>query len=54
MHGQSTLDFDKPGDPAKLIATSRRLADVFLDRNPGAEVHVMATWSRASVVTSLR
>ena len=29
MHGQSTLDFDKPGDPAKLIATSRQLAEFF-------------------------
>src|SRR5688572_32904590 len=47
MHGQSTLDFDKPGNPAKLIATSRQLADFFRERNPKVEIHLMATWSRA-------
>jgi hypothetical protein len=47
MHGQSTLDFEKPGDPAKLIATSRELAGVFHDRNPNVGVYLMATWSRA-------
>jgi hypothetical protein len=47
MHGQSTLDFDKPGDPAKLVATSRQLAAFFRDRNPKVEIHLMATWSRA-------
>lgn len=47
MHGQSTLDFDKPGDPAKLIATSRQLADFFHARNPKVKVYLMATWSRA-------
>jgi hypothetical protein len=47
MHGQSTLDFDKPGDPAKLVATSRQLAEFFHDRNPNVALHLMATWSRA-------
>jgi uncharacterized protein DUF4886 len=47
MHGQSTLDFDKPGDPAKLVATSRQLAEFFHDRSPKVEIHLMATWSRA-------
>src|SRR5471032_228453 len=28
MHGYSTLDADKPRDPAKLVATSRQSADV--------------------------
>ena len=28
MHGYSTLDADKPRDPAKLIATSKQMADV--------------------------
>ncbi len=31
MHGQSTLDFDKPRDPAKLIATSRQMAEFLRD-----------------------
>ena len=47
MHGQSTLDFDKPGDPAKLVATSRQMADFLRSRNPKVEIHLMATWSRA-------
>jgi hypothetical protein len=47
MHGQSTLDFDKPRDPAKLIATSRQLSEFFRERNPKVQVHLMATWSRA-------
>ena len=47
MHGQSTLDFEKPGDPGKLIATTRQMAEVFVDRNPQVEIHLMATWSRA-------
>ncbi len=47
MHGQSTLDFDKPGDPAKLVATSRQLAEFLRARNPRVEIHLMATWSRA-------
>ena len=47
MHGQSTLDFDKPGDSAKIIATSRQMAEVFRDRNPKVDVYLMATWSRA-------
>ena len=47
MHGQSTLDFDKPGDPAKLVATSRQMADFLRSRNPKVEIHLMSTWSRA-------
>jgi hypothetical protein len=47
MQGQSTLDLTKPGDPAKLIATSKQLADVLRTRNPKVELFLMATWSRA-------
>lgn len=47
MHGQSTLDFDKPGDPAKLIATTRQMAELLTGVNPKVEVHLTATWSRA-------
>lgn len=47
MHGQSTLDFDKPGDPAKLVLTARQMADFLRARNPKVQVHLMATWSRA-------
>lgn len=47
MHGQSTLDFDKPGDPAKLVATAKQMAEILVARNPAVDIHLMATWSRA-------
>ena len=47
MHGYSTLDSDKPRDPAKLIATSKQMADFLRTRNPKVELYLMATWSRA-------
>jgi hypothetical protein len=47
MHGVSVLDNARPGDPAKLIATSRQMADLLRERNPKVELYLMATWSRA-------
>jgi hypothetical protein len=46
-HGFSTLDSERPGDPAKLIATTKQLADLLVSANPKVEVHLTATWSRA-------
>ncbi len=50
MHGFSTLDANKPGDPAKLVATSRQMAEFLRARNPKADIHLMATWARADQV----
>jgi hypothetical protein len=47
MHGHSTLDPDKPGDPTKLIATSREMAEFLRAQNPKVAIHLMATWARA-------
>lgn len=47
MHGQSTLDFEKPRDPAKLIETSAQMAALLRERNPGVAIYLLATWSRA-------
>ena len=47
MHGYSTLDRDKPRDPAKLVATSKAMADFLRDRNAAAQIYLLATWSRA-------
>lgn len=47
MHGFSTLDRDKPRDPAKLIATAGKMADFLRSHNPKVELYLMATWSRA-------
>ena len=47
MHGYSTLDADKPRDPAKLVATSKQMADFLRGRNPNVDLYLMSTWSRA-------
>lgn len=47
MHGYSTLDADKPRDPAKLIATTKQMAEFLRGKNPDAILYLMATWSRA-------
>jgi len=46
-HGYSTLDQEKPRDPAKLITTSKQLADFLRTRNPSVDLYLTATWSRA-------
>jgi hypothetical protein len=50
MHGYSTLDADKPRDPAKLIATAKQMADFLRAKNPNIDLYLMATWSRADQV----
>ena len=47
MHGYSTLDAHKPGDPALLVDTVRRMSALLRARNPAVEIRVMATWPRA-------
>ncbi|MGD2167110.1 MAG: SGNH/GDSL hydrolase family protein [Gammaproteobacteria bacterium] len=50
MHGYSTLDPDRPRDPAKLINTSRQMAQFLRSRNAQVEIYLMATWSRADQI----
>ncbi len=47
MHGYSTLDAHKPGDPALLVDTVRRMSALLRVRNPAVEIRVMSTWPRA-------
>lgn len=47
MHGQSTLDFALPGDPAKLVRTSREMAELLLANNANAHFYLLSTWARA-------
>lgn len=47
MHGFSTLDADKPGDPAKLIQSTRQMATFLAGHNPKVDVRLLATWPRA-------
>ena len=47
MHGFSTLDPKKPGDPTLLIASVQQMASVLRAKNAKVEIRVMATWPRA-------
>ena len=47
LQGYSMLDPARPGDPTRHIAAARALADLFHRRNPGAQVDLVSTWSRA-------
>jgi hypothetical protein len=47
MHGYSTLDAAKPGDPAMLVETTKQMADLLTSVNPRVEIHLTATWPRA-------
>ena len=46
MHGFSTLDAAKPGDPGTLISTTRQMVELLREHNPKVEIHLTATWSR--------
>ena len=46
MHGYSTLDAHKPGDPGVLVDTVGRMAALLRTRNPAVEIRVMETWPR--------
>lgn len=50
MHGYSTLDRDRPGDPALLVATAAQTAKLLKARNPKADIHLTATWARPDLV----
>lgn len=47
MHGYSTLDASKPGDPALLVTSVRQVATLLHEKNPAAVIYLMATWTRA-------
>ena len=50
MHGFSLLDAEKPRDPAKLIATSKQMAEFLRGKNAKAELFLISTWARADNV----
>jgi hypothetical protein len=47
MHGFSTLDPKKPGDPGVLITSVHQMAEFLRAKNPAADIRIMATWPRA-------
>jgi len=44
MHGFSLLDADKPRDPAKLVATSKQMADFLRGKNPNVSIFLISTY----------
>jgi hypothetical protein len=50
LHGYSTLDESKPGDPTVLIASVRQMAELLRARNPAVELRLIATWPRADQI----
>lgn len=47
LQSYSTLDAEHPGDPATLIRSVKRMAQVLKNKNPSVDIRLMATWSRA-------
>jgi hypothetical protein len=47
MHGFSTLDPKKPGDPTVLIATVKQMSDYLRSKNAAVAIRIMSTWPRA-------
>ena len=50
MLGYSTLNREKPGDPALLISTAKQAAELLHGKNPKVDIRLIATWSRADQV----
>lgn len=49
LQGYSTLDASHPGDPTLTIKYSALLAQAFHAQNPGVDVYLDSTWSRADL-----
>ncbi|MDA0348675.1 MAG: PEP-CTERM sorting domain-containing protein [Verrucomicrobia bacterium] len=47
MHGFSTLDRNKPGDPAVLVSSAKQMAELLHKQNSKVNIRLEATWSRA-------
>jgi hypothetical protein len=48
--GFSTLDREKPGNPALLVRSARQMAELLRGKNPNVDIRLIATWSRADQV----
>lgn len=49
LQGYSTLDRERPGDPARHLAAAGELASLFRAANPAVSVRLVSTWSRADL-----
>jgi hypothetical protein len=50
LQDYSTLDPDRPGDPARTIEYSGQLAKMFQARSPEVDLSMTATWSRPNLI----
>lgn len=50
MHGYSTLDSQKPGDPTMLVETTAQMSTFLQELNSKVEVFLTSTWSRADLI----
>ncbi|MEP0354504.1 PEP-CTERM sorting domain-containing protein [Paraglaciecola sp.] len=50
MHGYSTLDRKKLGDPARLIESTKKMSLFLENLNPKVDVFLTSTWSRADLI----
>jgi hypothetical protein len=48
--GYSTLNREKPGDPALLVSSAKDAAELLRAKNPAVDIRLIATWSRADQV----
>ncbi len=46
LQDYSTLNPDKPADPANLVTYSRKFGEMFEGRNPKVDIGLTSTWSR--------
>jgi hypothetical protein len=49
MNGQTTLDFDAPGNPMRIVGDVGRLSAMRRAHNPKTEVYLLSTRSRADL-----
>lgn len=50
MHGYSTLDSKRPGDPALIVETTAKMSKFLQGLNPKVDVFLTSTWSRADLI----
>jgi hypothetical protein len=50
MNGQTTLDFDAPGNPMRITSDLGLLGAMWRVKNPAIEIDLLSTWSRADLV----
>ena len=50
MHGYSTMDKNKPGNPSAMAISAKEIATLLRSQNPDVAIYLVATWARADQV----